>query len=93
VSHSRKADAETPEILARAHTRAALDALRAALDCPGERVDAARELLARAWGQPPQVISIDATHLTIECHDAAPEPTRVNGEDAERPASVQPGRT
>lgn len=43
--------------LAREATPAAVTALIAALDRPGERVAAARELLSRAWGSPVQMLA------------------------------------
>lgn len=68
--------------LAKQHTEAAVTALVEALRCPGERVDAARCLIAIGWGAPVQPLAIDTNGLVIEFRDGQ-QPVRANGEDAD----------
>jgi hypothetical protein len=68
--------------LAQQHSAEAVAVLVEALSHPGERVEAARTLLAIAWGQPLQPITIDSTTgIIVEFHDAQPPVRRANGED------------
>ncbi len=61
----RPAVARDIQLLARQHTPEAVEALRAALKRPGERVRAAEVLLAYGYGRPTQQIDVSA-HLTLE---------------------------
>jgi len=58
--------------LARPHTAAAIAALVAALDCPGERVAAAVALLLYAYGPPP----VGGVEATPDSEQADPDPPR-----------------
>jgi hypothetical protein len=68
--------------LAQQHSAEAVAVLVEALNHPGERVEAARALLAIAWGQPLLPITIDSTTgIVVEFHDAQPPFRRANDED------------
>jgi hypothetical protein len=72
--------------LARVHGVAAIQRLVQVLDGPdaAASVEAARELLDRAYGRPPQSLSLDAGGIHIELDTAAEaeQPYRTNGESA-----------
>jgi hypothetical protein len=70
--------------LAKQHTEAAIKALLEALHCPGERVEAARALLAVGWGQPTLPIAIDTHGLVVEFCDGQPPARAPNGKDRSR---------
>lgn len=74
---------DTTAAIARAHGPAAVRALIAALDSPGERVPAAIALLDLAHGRPLQPLAFDTTGIHIEVNAAAEAASdRPNGEGA-----------
>jgi hypothetical protein len=79
-SASAEPDADAISALARTHTRAAVAALVAALDSSGERVQAAAELLAVAYGRPVMPLALDGRDLRIKVHGLG-APHRPNGEN------------
>jgi hypothetical protein len=75
--------------LAQHHSAEAVGVLVEALKHKGERVEAARALLAIAWGQPVLPITIDSTAgIVVEFHGAQLPVRRANGADkvAQHPA-------
>jgi hypothetical protein len=66
--------------LAQQHSAEAVAVLLEALKHPGERVEAARALLAIAWGAPVQPITIvSTTGIVVKLHGAQPPVRRNNG--------------
>jgi hypothetical protein len=76
-------DGQDVRALARVHGGAAVRALVAALDNPGERVAAAVALLDFAYGRPLQSLAFDAPGIFVELTTATEAPShRPNGKGA-----------